>query len=167
MRFYLILVLLLLPYSSKAQEVAETQTNPLAPFEFLVGGTWSSTTTLQTFEWGVGNQSVISNLYFTDADSAKLVGEITWFWHPGKQEIKGYGTSIEMAMNFFDYTTFFDSPKVMRNEFFGYGGSVDNLKQYETLEFINDDQYLWTYYNLVAGELKPAYSLTFSRLSGN
>jgi hypothetical protein len=134
---------------------------PLQPFEFLVGGVWASNSTIQTYEWGVGQQTVYSKLYFVEADTARLAGEITWFWHPGEQKIKGFGHLPDGNISFFDYTTEFESPKIMVNRFYGYGGSADGVLQYEKLEFLNDREYLWTYYNEVAGELQPAYSITF------
>ena len=142
---------------------ADNSTNPLQYFEFLIEGFWETNTTRQTFEWGIGEKSVVSKLYFTNSDSLKLVGEITWFWHPGLNAIKGYGTSIEMEMDFFDYTTSFESPTRMVNTFSGYGGQFDGVQQLETLEFIGEDKYIWTYYNKEGLEFAAAYSITFLR----
>lgn len=150
--------------SAYAQELSQDSTsNQLQYFEHLVGGVWEADRTRQTFEWGIGQKSVVSKLYFTDADSLKLVGEITWFWHPGEKKIRGYGTSIDMAMDFFDYTTVFESPYKMLNTFMGYGGQIEGVPQLETLEFIEEDKYLWTYFNREGNEFVPAYSITFLR----
>ncbi len=149
---------------AQAQEQeADSTGNPLQNFEFLIGGAWTADRTHQTFEWGVGEKSVVSKLYFTNDDTLKLVGEITWFWHPGLKQIKGYGTSIEMQMDFFDYTTVFEAPTKMVNTFMGYGGHIDGVPQLETLEFVDEDKYLWTYYNKQGLEFHPAYSITFRR----
>lgn len=148
--------------SVRAQSQIEPE-NPLQPFEFFIGGAWVSETTYQTFEWGVGKLSVKSKLYFLEGDKKTLVGEITWFWHPGENKIKGYGHAINMAMNFFEYTTKFESPTVMMNTFYAYGGQYDGVAQHEKLEFINQNEYLWTYYNKMKDELLPAYSRTFRR----
>lgn len=164
MKTTVLLFLFILTTSLSAQETnTDSLQNPLQNFEFLVGGTWESSNTLQTFEWGVGEKSVISKLYFTNDDSLKLVGEITWFYHPGLKAIKGYGTSIGMEMDFFDYTTSFENPKKMVNTFLGYGGHIDGAQQLETLEFIDTNKYLWTYFNRDGLEFSPAYSITFNR----
>ena len=160
---YVILCFGLLISSSVLAQQTENTANPLQPFEFLIGGEWKTTTTTQTFSWGFNKQSVVSELYFTDGDSVRLTGKITWFWHPGEKTIKGYGHSVEMAMNFFDYSTAFESPTVMFNTFYGYGGTADGIPQYEKLEFIGENEYKWTYFNKVLDELKPAYGLTFKR----
>lgn len=157
--------LLLVSVSSiSAQETGQDSTsNPLAYFEHLIGGAWTADKTQQTFEWGVGEKSVVSKLYYKEPDSLRLIGEITWFWHPGLQKIKGYGTSIEMAMDFFDYTTTFEGRYKMVNTFMGYGGHIDGVAQLETLEFISEDKYKWTYFNKEGNEFHPSYSITFNR----
>lgn len=159
---FLNLVFVLFVLSSGLFAQTENNTaNPLQPFEFLVGGVWASATTIQTFEWGIGQQLVHSKLYFVENDSAKFSGEITWFWHPGEKKIRGYGNLPGGQITFFDYTTTFETPRKMMNTFYGYGGSFNGVLQYEILEFLNDREYLWTYYNEIAGELEPAYSITF------
>lgn len=161
---YLCLLLLFFSPGLKAQSTTpDSISNPLKNFEFLVGGIWEASNTEQTFEWGIGEKSIVSKLYFTNNDSLKLVGEITWFWHPGLKVIKGFGTSIEMEMNFFDYTTSFEAPTKMINTFMAYGGHIDGYQQLETLEFIEDNKYLWTYYEKKGLEFNPSYSITFKR----
>ena len=151
--------------SAQEAQIDSTMSNPLEHFEFLVGGTWTSNTTQQTFEWGVGKKSIISKLYFTDTETEepKLVGEINWFWHPGLELIKGYGTSIDMAMDFFDYTTTFETPTKMLNTFMAYGGEFNGVQQLETLEFFDTNKYKWTYFNRVMDEFRPSYSIIFER----
>mgnify|MGYP004089725151 CR=1 FL=1 len=52
---FLNLVFVLFVLSSGLFVQTENNTaNPLQPFEFLVGGVWASATTIQTFEWGIG-----------------------------------------------------------------------------------------------------------------
>tara|TARA_R110000868_G_scaffold410693_8_gene699923 strand:- start:4776 stop:5279 length:504 start_codon:yes stop_codon:yes gene_type:complete len=166
MKFLFLVTLLIFSTNLKAQDTqSDSSSNPLQNFEFLVGGTWETNNTQQTFEWGIGEKSIVSKLYFTNNDSLKLVGEITWFWHPGLKAIKGYGTSIEMEMDFFDYTTSFETPTKMVNTFIGYGGHVDGVQQLETLEFIDNDKYLWTYYEKKGLEFNASYSITFRRIS--
>ena len=100
MRLLAIIIPLFIATSAVAQDQMNSD-NPLAPFEFLVGGAWTTNTTYQTFEWGLNKQAVHSKLYFIEGDSLIKSGEITWFWHPGEEKIKGYGQSINVEMNFF------------------------------------------------------------------
>lgn len=164
MKYLLLIALFIINSDLRAQSnPPDSTSNPLQNFEFLVGGIWESTNTQQTFEWGIGEKSIVSKLYFTNDDSLRLVGEITWFWHPGLKAIKGYGTSLEMEMDFFDYTTTFETPSKMLNTFVGYGGHVDGMQQLETLEFIDSNKYLWTYFDKQGLEFSPSYSITFQR----
>jgi hypothetical protein len=48
--------------------------NPLQPFEYLIGGEWTTQTTVQIFEWGVGNKSVYSRLYVKNGSDTTLSG---------------------------------------------------------------------------------------------
>lgn len=162
MKKLLLPLLLVLPAFGFAQS-ADTVANPLKPFEFLIGGAWQTNTTYQTFEWGLGQKTVESKLYFIQGDSLALKGEITWFWHPGQEKIKGYGTGVDMGVDLFDYETKFESNGLMVNHFNTYGERGLVAPQMEVLEFIEDDQYEWTYYNYVNDEPVPAYSITFTR----
>ncbi len=137
--------------------------NPLQPFEYLIGGNWNTETTMQTFEWGVGEKSVHSELYFIAEGDTSLAGEITWFWHPGKQKIKGYGHLLSNQLIFFDYSTEFTEPRKMTNVILGYNHQIDEVPIYESLEFIDTNQYRWTMYEKVLDELKPQISIVFKR----
>ncbi|GAB5408215.1 MAG: hypothetical protein BalsKO_05800 [Balneolaceae bacterium] len=164
MKYIFFLSLFVVSTNLRAQNnLPDSSSNPLQNFEFLVGGIWETDNTQQTFEWGIGEKSIVSKLYFTDNDSLKLVGEITWFWHPGLKAIKGYGTSIEMEMDFFDYSTSFETPTKMLNTFTAYGGHIDGVQQLETLEFIEENKYIWTYFSKSGLEFSPSYSITFER----
>jgi hypothetical protein len=71
--------------------------DPLAPFERLVGGQWYlDEGSHQEFEWGVGRQSVKARSYFVIDGERRLVSEGTWYWHQGEKQIKGALTAIEM-----------------------------------------------------------------------
>ena len=155
-------LLLLLSSSTFAQELAAPE-NPLQPFEFLIGGAWVTQTTYQTFEWGLNKQAVYSELFFVEGDSLVKSGEMTWFWHPGEKKIKGYAHSTNMAMNFFEYETTFENPREMRNIFYAWGGNFDGIPQYETLIFIDENEYKWTSYDRVGDKLEPGLSITFRR----
>lgn len=163
MRLSLLLILLLVGVPIHAQQSETTAENPLQHFEFLVGGEWRTPTTLQTFEWGVGKQSIHSKLFIINGADTTLNGEITWFWHPGMKTIKGYGNLLNQHINFFDYSTEFTDPRRMNNSIIGYGGSAEGVNIIESLEFIGTDKYRWTMYNRVLDELKPAMSAMFTR----
>lgn len=137
--------------------------NRLQPFEFLIGGAWVTPTTYQVFDWGLNRKSVTSQLYFIQEDSLKYVGDLVWFWHPESQAIRGYGTAIEMGVDMFDYNTSFENPKRMLNIFTAFGQKSTPITQMEALDFEIEDQYTWTYYNIVDGEASAAYSLKFNR----
>ncbi len=149
---------LFLASSSNAQV-----TNPLQPFEFLVGGEWSTPTTVQTFEWGVGNQTVHSKLYFINATDTVLTGEISWFWHHGEEKIKGFGHLLSDQISFFDYSTEFTDSNRMNNSIVGYNQQGQALNIIESIEFLDTDEYRWTMYDRVLDELKPQLSITFTR----
>lgn len=143
--------------------VTAQESNPLQPFEFLIGGEWSTETTVQTFNWGVGQKTVHSELHFIANEDTSLAGEITWFWHPGEKKIKGYGHLLSDQLIFFDYSTDFSSERRMENTILGYNVIGYEVNIIESIEFIDEDQYLWTMYDRVLDELKPQLSITFSR----
>lgn len=162
MKYLLSLFVLCFSQITLAQ-TSEENTNPLQPFEFLIGGTWTTPSTRQTFEWGLNHQAVYSELFFVQGDSLVKSGEMTWFWHPGEKKIKGFAHSINMAMSFFEYETEFESPTEMRNTFYAWGGNYDGIPQYERLLFIGEDEYKWTSFERKGDNLEPGISITFKR----
>ena len=121
---------------------ANSQSNPLQPFERLIGGQWHLENTSQEFEWGVGRQSVKARSYFITDGQAKLVSEGAWYWHPGLQQIKGVFTAIDMPVVVFDYTTHFDGD-TMRNDLKAYAESGKETVFEETWQFVGDSQFEW------------------------
>lgn len=122
--------------------VANAQTNPLQPFERLIGGEWYLENTYQEFEWGVGRQSVKARSYFIVAGEAKLVSEGSWYWHPGLQQIKGHFTAIDMPVVVFDYTTRFEE-ETMLNDLRAYAANGKETVFKETWVFVDDMQFEW------------------------
>lgn len=157
---YSLFLVLLSATAVKAQTDSE---NPLQPFEFLIGGAWTTPTTYQVFEWGIDEKSVKSRLYFIEDDTLRQVGDLAWFWHPGLQQIRGYGTATDMGIDIFDYNTSFENPKRLLNIFTAFGRKGNGTTQMEALDFIDENHYTWTYYNIIDGEASPAYSFTFER----
>jgi hypothetical protein len=143
--------------------VIAQESNPLQPFEFLIGGEWSTNTTAQTFEWGVGKKLVHSKLYYITNNDTSLAGEITWFWHPGQKQIKGYGHLLNDQVSFFDYTTEFSDSRRMNNSITGYNSQSMSIPIIESIEFLENDSYRWTMYERVLDELRPGGSIVFNR----
>lgn len=116
--------------------------NPLQPFERLVGGQWHLENSYQVFEWGVGRQSIRARSYFVVDGQAKLVSEGGWYWHPAQEVIKGTFTAIEMPVVFFDYTTRFEA-NTMVNELKAYAANGKETVFAETWEFVDDTHFEW------------------------
>jgi hypothetical protein len=132
-----------------AQETEENAPGSLSHFSRLIGGEWHMGDSFQVFEWGVGGMSVKSKGYFVIEGKAKLVSEGVWFWHPGTNKLKGYSTAIDMPVSFFDYTTSFHGNK-MKSALASYTPQGIEQNYIETLEFTDDDHYIWTLYATTA-----------------
>ncbi len=132
-----------------AQETNEIAQDSLSQFSRLIGGEWHMGDSYEVFEWGVGRMSVKSKGYFVIDGEAKLVAEGIWVWHPGEKKLKGYFTAIDMPVAFFDYTTSFDDNK-MENELKAYTSQGMEQNYIETREFIDNDHYIWTLYEMTS-----------------
>ena len=71
-------VLSLAVSGARSEESATGSTDPLAPFERLVGGRWSIEGSYQEFEWGLGRRSVKARGYFVIDGEPMLVSEGMW-----------------------------------------------------------------------------------------
>ncbi|MBD3226320.1 MAG: hypothetical protein GF313_16445 [Caldithrix sp.] len=129
--------------SQSANNQKTDQSNPLAPFERLIGGQWYMQDSYQTFSWGVGKLSVLSESYVVEQGQARKVSEGYWFYHPGQGQIKGYFTAIDMPVQFFDYTTVFKSD-TMKNDLISYSAGGQASHYLETWTFSEDGRYQWT-----------------------
>ena len=98
---------------NNAQEIDST--NALHVFDKLVDGKWEYDGGYQTYEWGVGNLSIIAKNYSVKDGEETLISEGYYFYHPGEKVIKGYFTAINMPIFFFDYTTKFVDDKIVSN----------------------------------------------------
>ena len=136
--------------------------NPLAPFERLVGAQWHLEGSYQEFEWGVGNRSVRSRSYFVVEGKPKLVSEGIWFWHPGEKQIKGTFTAIDMPVVFFDYTTRFEGSKMV-NDLRSYDANGSETAYVETWDFIDDMQYVWKLMKKTPEGLQEVMGATYSK----
>ena len=141
----LLIGIVLASVSAVAFGLGESQPpDELRPFEQLVGGAWYLETgdSYHVFEWGVGRRSVHSRSYFVSEDGDQLVSEGTWFWHPGADAIKGYATAIEMGIDVFEYTTWFEQD-VAVHELRTWGPMAGDAPMRETWSFTDADHYEW------------------------
>jgi hypothetical protein len=150
------------PGRSQNPEAGQPASNPLAPFERLIGGEWHLEGSYQEFEWGVGQRSVKARSYFMVDDSPKLVSEGIWFWHPGEKEIKGVFTAIDMPVTFFDYTTRFEDEKMV-NDLRSYGSDGYETVYVESWDFTDDTHFVWKLQSKTPDGLKEEMGGTYSR----
>ncbi|SHF38895.1 hypothetical protein SAMN05443144_10834 [Fodinibius roseus] len=135
--FLLSIAIALLPTLSYSQS-----TNHLQSFDQFIGE-WELDNSLQVFEWGPGKTSVMAKSYQTGSDGSRtLVSEGMWFWHPGKQEIKGYVTATNIPVVFFDYTTTFENGG-MASDLTAYDKNGIKSAYREVMEMQSDSTYKW------------------------
>jgi hypothetical protein len=120
----------------------QLESNPLHPFERLIGGQWHLEGSYQEFEWGIDRRLVKSRNYFIVEGKPKLVAEGMWFWHPGEKQIKGVFTGIDMPVLFFDYTTRFEKNKMI-NDLRAYDTNQIETLYVESWDFTDDSHYVW------------------------
>jgi hypothetical protein len=137
-------IILLLPANAapRPSGPVQSESNPLSPFEQLVGGQWHLDGSYHEFEWGLGRQSVTTRSYFVVEGEPMLVSEGIWYWHPGEKVIKGAFTAIEMPVVFFDYTVRFENDKMIA-DLIGYDAAGSATSYVETWEFVDDTHYEW------------------------
>ena len=150
------------PGRSENSAAGQPASNPLSPFERLIGGEWHLEGSYQEFEWGVGRRSVKSRSYFMVDGSPKLVSEGIWFWHPGEKEIKGVFTAIDMPVTFFDYTTRFEDKKMV-NDLRSYGSNGNEKVYVETWDFTDDTHFVWKLLRKTPDGLKEEMGGTYTR----
>ena len=152
--------------SITAQKSDSIYSSTLAPFTRLVGGEWHLGDSYSTFEWGVGNQSIISKGYFMNEGSPTLVSEGIWFWHPGEKKIKGFSTAIGMPIAFFDYTTY-SNGNILEHRLKCYTAKGEEQNYMETWEFTDANSYVWTLYAIVPEGKTKVMDGTYLRKSDN
>jgi len=148
--------------NSQQDDTAPTSSNPLQPFERLIGGQWHLEDTYQEFEWGVGRKSIKARSYLVIAGEAKLVSEGAWFWHPAEKVIRGAFTAIQMPVVFFDYTTRFEG-NTMFNELKAYAENGKETIFSETWEFVDDAQFEWKLTSVMPDGSEAMMSGTYVR----
>lgn len=148
----------------EGNEAQSAEADHLAPFERLIGGEWHLEGSYQSFSWGVGKRSVISENYFLVDGKRKKVAEGTWFWHPGEQKIRGYFTAINMPVVLFDYSTAFEG-EVMRSELKSYSAEGREEIYLETWEFTGENSFEWSLYSRKDGAESKVMGGTYTRAS--
>ena len=154
-------VVLTLPAPARAQDPAPPN-DPLAPFEAFVGGRWQLDESYHELEWGVGRRSVRSRGYAVLEGQAKLVSEGMWFWHPGEDRIKGFFTAIDMAPQFFEYSTRFEGT-TMVNDLLVFSAGGEPQRYVERWEPIDEDRYHWTLLEVTDDGLKETFDAVYTR----
>ncbi|MBT8204989.1 MAG: hypothetical protein KJP14_03260 [Eudoraea sp.] len=159
---FITLFLLCIAARGLAQEKHRDSLHPLTSFSRLIGGEWHLGDSYQVFDWGVGKLSVNSKSYFVMQGASKLVSEGNWFWHPGEKEIKGYFTAVSMPAVLFDYTTRFETSKMV-NSLITYTAAGKREAYTEVWEFVDEDTYKWILYSGDAEEPKKIMEGTYNR----
>ena len=164
MVFMIITSTTLLPNQAYSQDMdpQHVASNPLAPFERLMGGRWHLDGSYQEFEWGVGQRSVRSRGYFIVEGKPNLVSEGIWFWHPGEKQIKGVFTAVDMPVVFFDYTTRFEED-TMVSDLRAYGANGAETIYVETWKFTDDSHYVWKLLRKTPDGLQEEMAGTYSK----
>ena len=135
----------------------------LAPLERLIGGSWHlGEDSHQSFSWGVGRQSVKSEMHFVTPDGTALVAELTFLYHPGLEAVKGYGVAVDMGVDFFEYTVHFEGDTIVL-DLEAFGPAAGDAVQRETWVFTDDDRYLWTLYEQSEAGWERTMGGTFER----
>jgi len=129
------------PAVSLSAQAAEA---PLSVLERLVGGSWYvGEDSYQVFTWGVGQQSVKADMYFVTPEGETLVSEATYFYHPGRETVLGFGVAVDMGIDVFEYTSIQarGDTLILHLDAFGPQATDEDLR--ETWTFLDDDHYEW------------------------
>ena len=153
---------LVLVSGSLYAEEHEDPPNPLAGFERLIGGRWQLDNSYQTFQWGVGELSVVSRSFVQTQSGDRLTSEGFWFYHPGDQTIHGVFTSIDMGIPLFEYETRFDGDEII-SDLVTWDENKQRAVWEERWKFTDDRHYIWELYDLKGGQRKNVMRGVFVR----
>ena len=135
----------------------------LAAFERMIGGRWYlGEGSYHTFAWGVGKQSVVATSYFVTPNEEKRVSELTYLYHPGEDAVKGYGVAIDMGVDLFEYTVYFQGDTIAF-DLKAYGSAIGESPLRETWVFTDEDHYVWTLFEQAAGDWTRSMGGTYER----
>ena len=129
------------PAAPLSAQVVDT---PLSVLERLVGGSWSiGEDSYQVFTWGVGRQSVKAEMYFITPEGETLVSEATYFYHPGRETLLGFGVAVDMGIDVFEYTSIQARGDTLILDLSAFGPQATDEDLRETWTFLDDDHYEW------------------------
>lgn len=130
-----------------AGQETDNPPNPLAGFERLIGGRWQLDNSYQTFEWGVGELSVVSRSYVQTLSGDKLVSEGLWFYRPGDQAIHGVFTSMDMGIQLFEYETRFEGEEIV-SKLITWDENQQRGEWEERWKFTDEKHFIWELFEL-------------------
>jgi hypothetical protein len=145
-----------------AANADDDQDNPLNGFERLIGGRWQLDNSYQTFEWGVGRQSVVSRSFTQTLSGDKLVSEGLWFYHPGDQVIHGIFTAIEMGTRLFEYQTRFEGDAIV-SKLVTWDNEQQRGEWEERWTFTDEKHYIWELFDVTGDQRKNVMRGVFVR----
>ena len=137
--------------------------NPLQPFDRFIGGAWYLGSNYQTFEWGLGEKSVIAKMYVKTEMGDKLVSDFTWLWHPGKEKIIGFGTGIGLERDFFEYESTFHGDTLLSLVWAYHNGNTETTAQKEYIILTDENHYYWQLFEPLDGDWKENMHGMFNR----
>ncbi len=139
--FVLVFSLAAFAPSSRADDPKPAE--PLAAFDRFVGGAWVSEGDFKVrvvYEWGLNKKLLKLKSYLVGEEGPRLVYESVVYWHPEKKHIAFQSVSGQGGL--FDGVMTVDG-KTYRSEFTSYtNGTSSQFKQ--SIEFLDDDNVLWT-----------------------
>ena len=147
------------------------ETNPLESLERLMGGDWhylggnveDNPLAYHRFEWGPGQNSILSRSYDTDGE---IVSQGFWYYHPGDDAVKGVGASAgHEGVKLFEYTQVTVEDDVMHCDLTAHGDRGATLFA-EEWTFIDDDHYDWRLLLKAQEEDQEVMTARFERRNG-
>lgn len=154
------MLFLVLGISGSVAQTDAGDTNPLQPFERLIGGDWYLENSYQTFTWGIGKKSVHGKSFAEIEGEYRLVGEGFWFYHPGEKSIRGYFTGVGMGIDLFEYVTRWEGD-VMKSDLEAYGKVEGSFE--EEWVFTGKDTFVWALYQTKADNRMKVMGGTYER----
>ena len=136
--------------------------DPMASFSRLVGGRWVLGDTYHTFEWGVGQKTILARSYALNEGGEELTAEDRWFWHPAEETIKGFTIALGMPFELLESNTRFEENRMV-SELMAVDAGGNVSAYVETMKFVDDDRYEWNLYRETSEGRQGLMGGTFTR----
>ncbi len=146
-----------------------TNVTHLAPLSRVIGA-WESISKESdggvfhakvTYEWGLRGKIIKCRSYVIKDGTEQLVYESFFAWHPGKKRIIGLCFSAWDAM----YDGVFDvTGNTVKYTWKAYAGDKV-VEHYQTMDFIDDDSYVWTVFTKKDSEWVQSKQTTYRRIA--